>query len=114
MVLESKDKRRFPRISLRTALRCQVRGESRFTSTISDNLSASGVSFTFEKFIAPTTPVMLEINLLSKVLRPFGRIVWNSPLPHSDRNRLGVQFTELNAIEKKYLADFIDMHRTKI
>ncbi|KPK98459.1 MAG: hypothetical protein AMJ95_04310 [Omnitrophica WOR_2 bacterium SM23_72] len=114
MVLGSKEKRQSPRINLRTALRCQVRGEPRFASAISDNLSATGVSFTFDKFIAPTTPVMLEINLLSRVLRPFGRIVWNLPLPHSDRNRLGVQFTELNPIEKKYLADFIDMHLTKI
>ena len=114
MVLGSKEKRQFPRINVRTALRCQVRGESRFASAISDNLSASGVSFTSEKFIAPTTPVMLEINLLSKILRPFGKIVWNSPLPHSDRNRLGVQFTELNPLEKKYLADFIDMHRSMI
>jgi hypothetical protein len=114
MVLGSKEKRIFQRINLRTALRCQVRGESRFRSAISDNLSTNGVSFIYEKFIAPSTPVMLEINLLSKVLRPVGRIVWNSPLPHSDRNRLGVQFIQLDPTEKQYLADFISMHRLQI
>ncbi len=114
MVLGSKEKRQFQRVNLRTALRCQVRGESRAGSAISDNLSTNGVSFISERFITPSTPVMLEINLLSRVLRPVGRIVWNSPLPHSDRNRLGVQFIQLDPVEKQYLADFIAMHRLQI
>ena len=111
MVLNIKEKRQFPRINLRTALRCQVRGDSRFGNAISDNLSTNGVSFVSERFIAPSTPVMLEINLLARVLRPIGRIIWNSPLPHSDRNRLGVQFIEIDPTEKRYLADFIEMHK---
>ena len=114
MVSGSKEKRQFERVNLRTALRCQVRGESRGDSAISDNLSANGLSFVSEKFIAPSTPVMLEINLLSRILRPVGRIVWNSPLPHSDRNRLGVQFIQIDLLEKQYLADFIAMHKLQI
>ncbi|MFH1457713.1 MAG: PilZ domain-containing protein [Candidatus Omnitrophota bacterium] len=114
MVLRPEDKRQFLRINLRTALRCQVRGESRFRNAISDNLSTNGVSFVADRFIAPSTPVMLEINVLSKVLRPIGRIVWSQPLPHSDRNRLGVKFIELDLMEKNYLKDFINMHTYKL
>jgi hypothetical protein len=109
MVLRPQDKRQFRRITVRTPLRCQIRGESRFRNALSENLSVNGVSFTGEDFIAPSTPVMLEINVLSKVLRPIGRITWSQPLPHSDRNRSGAQFIEFNLEEKKFLADFITM-----
>lgn len=108
------EKRQSPRVNLRTAIRCQVRGEPHFDNAISDDISVGGMSFVGNNFIAPATPVMLEVNVLSKVLRPIGRIAWTQPLPHSDRNRLGIQFLELDPIEKNYLADFINMHTYKL
>jgi hypothetical protein len=52
---------------------------------------------------------MLEISLLSKILHPIGRVSWCQPLPHSSRNRLGVEFLEFNSLEKKHLSDYIEM-----
>jgi len=109
MSVRPEDKRRFPRISLRTPVRCQIRGEHQFDNAISDNISAGGLSFVGNKFIPPSTPVMLEINVLSRILRPVGRIAWSQPLPHSDRNRLGIEFLELDTKESNYLKDFISM-----
>jgi len=108
--MKGSDKRQFPRVNLRTAMRCQIRGRPHFDHAISDNISVGGISFVGNNFIAPTTAVMLEINLLSKILHPVGKIVWTQPIPHCDRNRLGIEFLELDLKEKSFLSDFITMH----
>jgi Tfp pilus assembly protein PilZ len=107
--LQNEEKRRFQRVDLRAALRYQIRGVSDFDNAISDNISEGGLAFNSLKFIPPSTPVMLEINLLSKILHPIGRVSWCQPLPHSNRNRLGVEFLEFDSSEKKYLSDYVDM-----
>jgi hypothetical protein len=113
-MLKPENKRRFTRVNWRSALRCQVRGDPQFDHAICDNISANGLSFTTRKFIAPSTHVMLEFDILSKVLRPIGKIAWTQPLPHTDRNRLGVEFTEFDPLEKEYLSAFIDMRTQKV
>jgi Tfp pilus assembly protein PilZ len=109
MVIKVEEKRNFPRVNLRTNIRYQVRGESEFSNTLTENIGIGGAALTDEKFIAPSTPLMLEINILSRILRLIGKVAWVSPLPHSDRNRLGIEFLELSFIEKNYLTDFINM-----
>jgi hypothetical protein len=105
------EKRRFPRLELHTELHYQVRGLSETNNTISDDLSANGVSFSSNGFISPGTAVMLEINLLSRVLRPIGRIAWSTPFPHSDRYKSGAEFLELDQKDKDYLSDYIELQR---
>ncbi len=107
--MQKEEKRQFQRVGLRTVLRYQVRGEPSFANSVSDNISEGGVAFNALKFIPPSTPVMLEISLLSKILHPIGKVSWCQPLPHSSRNRLGVEFLEFNPMERKYLSDYIEM-----
>ena len=107
------EKRRFPRMPLRIPLHYQVRGTSKFNNTIINDISSSGLGFTNSEFIAPNTTLALELNILSRVLRPVGRVAWSSPLPHSDRCRLGLEFLELDPKEKNYLSGYIDMKAAK-
>jgi hypothetical protein len=103
------EKRKSPRIKVRVPMRYQIRGSCGFNNTVCDNMSHGGLGFTNNEFIAPRTPVMLEINLPSRVLRPIGKIAWSSPIPHSNRYQLGLEFLEINPEEKNCLCDFIDM-----
>jgi hypothetical protein len=100
-------KRRFPRVGLRVPVKYQVRGVSAVDSTICDNISESGLRIISQRYIPPATPVMLEIDLKSRVLHPVGRIAWAAPLSHSDRNQIGIEFLELGLEEKKYLNNFV-------
>ncbi len=111
--LEKMEKRRFRRVGLRAAIRYQVRGVPEFDNAVSEDISEGGLAFSGFKFIPPFTPVMLEINLLSKMLHPIGKITWCQALPHSDRNRLGVEFLELDSSEKSYLSNYINMQSNK-
>lgn len=114
MAIPDEEKRRSPRIRLRIPLHYQIRGSSEFGDTISDDISAGGIGFTGNKFIVPQTLVALEINLLSRILKSIGKVAWSSPLPHSDRYRLGIEFLELDLHQRNYLKDFIDMQTGKL
>lgn len=114
MAIGFEEKRLTPRIRLNNPLRYQVRGAGEFNSTLSDDISLGGVGLLNSKFIAPKTPVNLEINVLSRVLRPAGMVAWSSPLPHSMSYRLGIRFLEFDLKEKRYLKDYMDMQLGKL
>jgi len=80
-----------------------------FSHAISDNISVGGLSFIDESFFPTETLLMFEINLLSRVLHPAGRVAWSQALPHCARRRTGIEFVELNQSEKNYLTDYISM-----
>ena len=114
MTIGSEEKRRFPRLKLHTPIRFQVRGQPQFENTISSDISLGGLSFSGNSFIPPQTPVMIEVNVLSKVLRAIGKISWAQPLAHSYRNRMGIEFLEMDRPEKDYLNEYLNLHLSGI
>ena len=109
ILAKQENKRSSPRVDFHAQLRYQVRGGSAFDNAVSNDISYGGLRFTSNRFIPTSTPVMLEINVLNRILRPIGRVAWSNPLPHSDRNQLGVEFVEFNSLEKSFLRDFVNM-----
>jgi len=114
MAVNFEEKRYCSRIEVRTPLRYQIRGTAEFNNVISNNIGLGGVGFINNKFIAPKTFVTLEVNILSRILNPIGKIAWANPLAHSDRYQLGIEFLEFDSAEKKYLKDYIDMLSSKL
>ena len=108
-LLKNTEKRFSPRVDLHPEIRYQLRGKADFDNAVCSDISCGGLRFTGERFIPTSTPVMFEINVLNRVLRPIGRVAWSAPIPHSDRQQLGVEFIEFNILEKNYLEDFINM-----
>lgn len=109
MAIIPSEKRSFPRIKLHTPVHYRIRGLGESNNTVSNNISLKGIGIINDRFIAPQTSVMLEINLLSHILRPIGRIAWASPLSHSDRYHVGIEFLELGPRENNYLKNFINI-----
>jgi len=107
-------RRRFPRIKSRIPLRYQVRGRAGFKNVSCDDLSEEGSGFINDEFIAPNTLLALEMNLLSRILSPVGKVRWAQPLPHSDRFRIGVEFVEFNPQDKHHLSNYISLQRGSI
>ncbi|MDD5431557.1 MAG: PilZ domain-containing protein [Candidatus Omnitrophica bacterium] len=114
MEKQKEEKRRFQRIGLHAPLRYQIRGSTHFDNAISDNISLGGIGFINNLFIAPSNLIMLEIEIAAKILRPVGRVVFSSPMPHSNRNRLGIEFIEIDPAEKNYLSEYINLKLGKI
>jgi len=114
MALNQEEKRCFPRIKLKTQLKYKVRGVPECNSAVSDDISLGGIGFINHCFVVPQTHVGLEINILSKIITPIGRIAWSHPLSHSDRYRVGIEFLEFDPREKNFLAEYIDMQRGRL
>ncbi|MCM8780723.1 MAG: PilZ domain-containing protein [Candidatus Omnitrophica bacterium] len=110
----AREKRRNPRLRVHLPLRYQIRGTPEYSNSLCEDISLGGLSFINDKFIAPSTPLKLEINVLSRILSPQARIAWAAPLAHSDRYRMGVEFLEISPQEKNYLSDYLDIHTTKV
>ncbi|MBM3255281.1 MAG: PilZ domain-containing protein [Candidatus Omnitrophica bacterium] len=110
MLSSHQEKRLYPRLKLGLPLRYQARGTQEFRNALSDNLSIGGISFTALSYIAPSTNLMLEINLLSRALNPVARVAWAVPIAHSDKYKLGLEFVEFNPRDREYVGDFIDTH----
>jgi len=108
MLSNFKEKRNFTRFGLRAPVRYQIRGQPQFESTISNDISLGGISFTSNSFIPPQTPVMLEVNILSKVLKAVGKIAWAQTIPHSYKNVMGLEFVEFPYGERGYLEDYLN------
>ncbi|MEK6727519.1 MAG: PilZ domain-containing protein [Candidatus Omnitrophota bacterium] len=108
MLSNFKEKRNFTRFGLRTPVRYQIRGQPQFDNTISNDISLGGISFTSNGFIPLQTPVMLEVNILSKVLKAIGKIAWAQPIPHSYRNVMGLEFVELPHEERAVLSNYLN------
>jgi Tfp pilus assembly protein PilZ len=87
----------------------QVRGRPEFKHTVSDDVSVGGVKLINDVFIPLNTALLLELKVMTNILRPEARVVWSSPLPHSDRYGIGVKFTQMLSTEENYLSDYINM-----
>ena len=109
ILVKNEEKRFTPRVDFHSRIRYQLRGEADFDNAVCSDISCGGLKFTGERFIPTSTPVMFEINVLNRILKPIGRVAWSTAIPHSDRNQLGIEFVEFNMLEKNYLRDFINM-----
>jgi hypothetical protein len=106
---KQKENRCFRRLELHSKIRYQFRGKPDFDSGISKDISCGGLRFTNEQFIPTSTLVMLEINILNRILRPVGKVAWSISLAYSNRNQTGIEFVEFNREDQNYLKDFIAM-----
>jgi len=109
ILIKSKENRSFPRVDFHSQIRYQLRGKPDFDNVLGNDISCGGLRFTSDRFIPTSTLVMLEVNVLNRVLRPIGKVAWSTPVAHSDRKQTGVEFMEFNALERNYLRDFVNM-----
>jgi len=105
METKQSERRRYQRFNLHAPLRYEVIGESEFDNTVSDDISAGGLSFVSHKFIAPATELVMEIFIFSRLLRAVGRVVWANRLPYADKNKFGIEFIQFDSLESDYLSN---------
>ncbi|RJP28800.1 MAG: PilZ domain-containing protein [Candidatus Omnitrophota bacterium] len=103
------NKRQFPRIDLNAPLKFAIRGSPRiYTATLKD-ISAGGIRFLSDRFIAPSSNLMLETRILSSAINPVGRVAWSNPIPHSNNYNVGVEFQEIELKQRNFIKDFIQL-----
>jgi c-di-GMP-binding flagellar brake protein YcgR len=103
------EKRRFPRVVLKTPLFLKIRGTQKFDNTLSEDISEGGLCCTSDAFIPPKTNLMLEFNVLAKTFSPIGRVAWANSLPHTNKYKLGIEFISMDMESRRYLNNYIGL-----
>lgn len=113
MLDQTPQKRRFIRIGERVPVSYQVRGEREAHRTVTENISIQGVGIKAESQVVPASPLNIELNLDSRIVRAVGKVSWIATMPHSYRTRFGIEFIECDPFDSEYLVDFIEKRLTK-
>ena len=108
-----KEKRRFPRLNAKFPIRYQIKRGGFFASALTDDLSLSGTRLNADRFFPQGLNLNLELNILSKIINPIGRVIWSQPLPRSNRFQMGIEFININPQDKNHLSEYINMHIPK-
>lgn len=103
------EKRRFRRVKVKFPIRYQIRRGGFFAAALTEDISLSGTRLNADRFFSHGLNLNLEVNILTKIIKPVGKVTWTQPRPHSDRYQMGIEFIEINPEDKNYLSDFINL-----
>jgi c-di-GMP-binding flagellar brake protein YcgR len=104
-----KERRKFLRLSAKFPIRYRIKRGGFFVSALTQDLSLSGIRLNADRFFPQGLNLNLELNILSKIINPVGRVVWSHPFVHSNRYEMGIEFIEINPGDRNYLCDYINM-----
>lgn len=104
-----KERRRYRRVNAKFPIRYQIKRGGFFASALTQDVSIFGARLNADRFFPSGLNLKLELNILSRIIKPVGKVVWSQPLPHSDRYQMGIEFIEVDPQEKNYLSDYINM-----
>lgn len=109
--MDQEEKRRYPRVEFREPLHYQERGAAESDNCLAKDISAGGIGFISQTFIAPQTNLMLELRVLSRLISTAARVTWASASPGPCGYNLGAEFIDPGPQEKQFLKDYVDMCR---
>ena len=104
----TKEKRQFQRFNAKFPIRYQIKRGGFFASALTADVSLSGTRLNADRFFPRGLNLNLQLNILSKIINPIGKVIWSQPLPHSNRYQMGIEFIEINPQDKNYLSDYIN------
>lgn len=106
------EKRRYPRFNTHLPIRFQLKeSPSKFGYTLSRDISEGGMRLILNEFIRPKTEVLLETILLGRIFNPITKVVWAQRISHSDNYQLGLEFLEMDGLERRKLKEYIEYKR---
>jgi len=106
------DKRKYPRFHMSIPVEYKMlksSPENRKGSVVSD-ISAGGVKFICDEFLALTARMVLDIALPipDRPISAVSKVAWIRKLPNGDRYEIGNQFLEMSKDDKERLANCLN------
>lgn len=113
MTATEKDRRKAPRIPLKTPIVFKPLGRKKeFTSDYSENLSTNGI------FLVTDVPLEIGIQLelhfslpnSRKLIKAEGRVVWKTKHQEGkdEHEGVGIEFTKIDDESKKIISEFVE------
>ena len=93
--MEINEKRQFERFKFKEPVRVQFKDPAKYQGSLSRNMSQGGVQLTVDEFIGLNEELSLNIQSEKEIAQQrLGRVVWVEQIPHMDRYRVGIQFSD--------------------
>lgn len=106
------EKRRYPRFNSHLPVRFQLKDSpSKFGHALSRDISEGGMRLILNEFFRPKTEVLLEMIVLGRIINPSAKVVWAQRISHSDNYQIGLEFLEMDRIEREKLKNYVDYKR---
>jgi c-di-GMP-binding flagellar brake protein YcgR len=95
---KGRDKRRFPRLPFKEAVKFQIGEYTCPDGSLSKDISRGGISLTVNEFIPVKGQVVvyLQRNGESRLVELKGVVAWIKIIPESERYQIGVEFCDLD------------------
>ena len=103
-----RQRRKNPRINVSFTVGCCPLTKKKFFYTVSKDLSLQGIKLLSSCFFPKGTKIKLQINLIDKVLRFIGEVVWCNEEKGNNRYLLGFQFVGVTQSSQKELNLFLE------
>lgn len=77
----------------------------RIHNSISNDLSEGGIQLSSFYFYPVNSKIMIEVFLAwdEEPVHATGKVIWIEQIPHQERYRIGVEFSDLNEDNRSYL-----------
>jgi len=107
------ERRQFRRIKTSSPIEYRFLNSSRFTNSVTCDISEGGVSFIVDGPVPVGTHLHFEVKLKNRPQPIYGiaRITWAAKEPYSPRYRIGLEFTEVGSISKADIRTFIQENK---
>ncbi|MGE4357147.1 MAG: PilZ domain-containing protein [Candidatus Omnitrophota bacterium] len=104
------NRRRYKRINFDTSVTYQTTGNRRINYTLAKDISEGGMGILLEEFVPKDTEIILEFSLKknSNPIRSKARVVWIQKFPYIERYRAGLEFKEIEDLQRANIKRFIN------
>lgn len=102
------DQRKDERFGVSFPVECKTLPLRTYFYTVSKDLSLGGLKILTNDFLPKSNLIKLNINLIDKVINVKAKVAWCNSERSSERYTAGLEFLEINPINKKELTEFIN------
>ena len=107
---KSEERRKFTRIRAKCPLKYKMKRGDFYASALTEDISLCGARIDTDRTFPIGLKLKLGLNILSEIINPIGRVVWSKQLADSDEYCMGIEFIQIEGLEKDHLSDYIDRH----
>ncbi|MBU1121265.1 MAG: PilZ domain-containing protein [Candidatus Omnitrophica bacterium] len=96
------------RVNVSFPVECNSLSDKSYFYTVSKDLSMSGVKILTNDFLSKNDSVKVKINLIDQVVGVKAKVVWCNKERIADRYCAGLEFVEINNLNKDALEQFLN------
>ncbi|MFA5060470.1 MAG: PilZ domain-containing protein [Candidatus Omnitrophota bacterium] len=110
---EKTDKRQFRRARFNEAVHFQARDAGRSGGCLSCDISETGMKINIDDFVPVHSEMILQTKLanIDTVVDLKGKVAWLQQIPYSDRYYVGVEFTNVDPVQREGIRSYLRSHR---